>query len=230
MAPAADAAILTQVALMVDVNGANGVSGMSGVSGTSAAGAEPEQVVVALGSNLGSDLGDARSHLAWAIQSLRGLQPTLGLQLVAVSPLYRSAPWQTEGPDFLNAVVALEGPSDALSPLELLNALQALELSRGRQRPYRYAPRTLDLDIILFGHRVIDHARLQVPHPRALERAFVLQPLLDILPDLHWPGLGGAWQQCLRRVQSPLPVRVEGADWPSRQPDRYTPKIASKNF
>jgi 2-amino-4-hydroxy-6-hydroxymethyldihydropteridine diphosphokinase len=203
---------------------------MNAAVGVTGAGTGPEQVVVALGSNLASDLGDARAHLSWAVQALRDSQASLGLQLVAVSPLYRSAPWQTDGPDFLNAVVALEGTADADAPLALLDRLQALESDRGRQRPYRYAPRTLDLDIILFGHRVIDHARLQVPHPRALERAFVLQPLLDILPDLHWPGLGGAWQQCLRRVLGPLPVRLEGADWPSRQLDRYAPRIASKNF
>jgi 2-amino-4-hydroxy-6-hydroxymethyldihydropteridine diphosphokinase len=190
---------------------------MNAAVGVTGAGTGPEQVVVALGSNLASDLGDARAHLSWAVQALRDSPASLGLQLVAVSPLYRSAPWQTDGPDFLNAVVALEGTADADAPLALLDRLQALESDRGRQRPYRYAPRTLDLDIIVFGQRVIDLDRLVVPHPRALERAFVLLPLSDILPRLHWPGLGRGWHQALGRVQGPMPVRLEGADWAGRK-------------
>lgn len=177
----------------------------------------PELVLVGLGSNLGSDLGDAYSHMNWALQALSGLPPGLGLRLQAVSPLYRSAPWQTEGPDFLNAVAVLAGSCAEDTPLVLLDELQALEQARGRERPYRYAPRTLDLDIILFGQRVIHHERLQVPHPRALERAFVLQPVLDILPDLRWPGLGSAWRQRLAALPGALPVPVADPNWPGRK-------------
>jgi 2-amino-4-hydroxy-6-hydroxymethyldihydropteridine diphosphokinase len=83
------------------------------------------------------------------------------------------------GPDFLNLVVGLD---TALTPLELLDALQAIEAQHGRERPYRNAPRTLDLDLLAHGDTVLDAARLVLPHPRALGRAFVLQPLLDLLP------------------------------------------------
>ena len=85
------------------------------------------------------------------------------------------------GPDYLNAVVALE---TRLSAPALLDALQALELQAGRERPYRNAPRTLDLDVLLYGSARIESARLTVPHPRMLLRAFVLRPLAEIAPDL----------------------------------------------
>jgi 2-amino-4-hydroxy-6-hydroxymethyldihydropteridine diphosphokinase len=175
--------------------------------------AAPEIVVVALGSNL----GDAREHLAFAVDGIRGLEARLGLRLQAVSPLYRTAPWQTEGPDFLNAVVVLEGTScaaDDEAPQRLLQALLELESERGRQRPYRYAPRTLDLDLILYGQRVIDTEHLTVPHPRALERAFVLQPLLDVCPQLNWPGVGAGWSSRLHELPAPPPQRLIDPGWP----------------
>lgn len=168
-----------------------------------------------LGSNLGSDRGDARAHLRAGLEGLRGLEARLGLKLKAVSPLYRTAPWQTEGPDFFNAVAVLQGHGDEQAPLALLQELQALEQGQGRERPYRYAPRTLDLDLILFGQRVLDHPDLQVPHPRALQRAFVLKPLLDTFPALQWPGLGPAWQARLGALPDEVPVPVEDGLWPS---------------
>jgi len=171
--------------------------------------AQRESVIVGLGSNL----GDSQAHLRWAVDALHRLQSELGLQLAAVSPLYRSAPWQTQGPDFLNAVAVLEGMADEDTPLALLRRLQELERERGRVRPYRYAPRTLDLDLILFGQRVIDLPQLQVPHPRALERAFVLQPLLDVRPHLQWPALGSAWLRRLCPLEHRLLV-VHDPDWP----------------
>ena len=173
--------------------------------------APTEWVVVGLGSNL----GDARAHLLAGLHGLRGLKASLGLQLRAVSPLYRTAPWQTEGPDFLNAVAVLEGGADEQAPLALLHELQRLEYGQGRQRPYRYAPRTLDLDIILFGQRVLNHPDLQVPHPRALQRAFVLKPLLDTAPALPWPGLGSTWSSCLRALPDVPPQRIDDPLWPS---------------
>jgi 2-amino-4-hydroxy-6-hydroxymethyldihydropteridine diphosphokinase len=110
-----------------------------------------------------------------------------GCQVRQVSSVYRSAPVDAAGPDFFNAVVALD---TTLSPEDLLTALQAIEQAFGRQRPYRHAPRTLDLDLLLHGDAVRSTPHLTLPHPRLHLRAFVLQPLLEIAPDLVVPGLG----------------------------------------
>ena len=139
-----------------------------------------ERVFVGLGANL----GDARATLALALAELAALPQT---QLVAVSALYRSRPVDAEGPDFINAVAELR---TTLEPPELLLALQAIERAHGRERPYRNAPRTLDLDLLLFGQRLIDEPGLTVPHPRLHERAFVLRPIADLAPDLVHPRLG----------------------------------------
>ena len=129
---------------------------------------------------LGANLGDARAALQSARQALAQLP---GTTLVASSRLYRSAPVQAQGPDFLNAVAELR---TTLAPLALLQALQALEQAAGRERPYVNAPRTLDLDVLLWGpggHSVWELPGLSVPHPRLLERAFVLLPLAELLPQ-----------------------------------------------
>lgn len=127
---------------------------------------------------LGANLGDARATVSDAIAALDRLPQT---RLLRASALYRSAPWEASGPDFINAVAAVETGLDAH---ELLRALQALELQAGRERPYRNAPRTLDLDLLLYGDAVIDTPDLSVPHPRLRERAFVLLPLAEISPAL----------------------------------------------
>jgi 2-amino-4-hydroxy-6-hydroxymethyldihydropteridine diphosphokinase len=127
---------------------------------------------------LGANLGDARATVSDAITALDRLPQT---RLLRASGLYRSAPWEASGPDFINAVAAVETGLDAH---ELLRALQALELQAGRERPYRNAPRTLDLDLLLYGDAVIDTPDLSVPHPRLRERAFVLLPLAEIAPAL----------------------------------------------
>ncbi len=127
---------------------------------------------------LGANLGDARATVRDAISALDRLPQT---RLLRASGLYRSAPWEASGPDFINAVAAIETGLDAP---ELLRALQALELQAGRERPYRNAPRTLDLDLLLYGDAVIDSPELSVPHPRLRERAFVLLPLAEISPAL----------------------------------------------
>ncbi|WP_353239372.1 2-amino-4-hydroxy-6-hydroxymethyldihydropteridine diphosphokinase [Limnohabitans sp.] len=126
---------------------------------------------------LGANLGDARQAVLQAFEALNHLP---GTRLTGRSRLYRSAPYEAQGPDFVNAVAQLD---TSLSAPELLNALQALEALAGRQRPYVNAPRTLDLDLIFYGQSHIDSPRLQVPHPRWRERAFVLLPLADIWPD-----------------------------------------------
>ena len=151
-----------------------------------AAGRDPVTAYIALGANL----GDAAAALRWAVQALDDL-PLSRVRLV--SSLYKTAPLDTDsgvevaapGNDYLNAVAALE---TGLSAPALLDALQALELQAGRQRPYRNAPRTLDLDVLLYGSACIDSSRLTVPHPRMTQRAFVLVPLAEIAPGLVSAG------------------------------------------
>ena len=134
---------------------------------------EPVTDCVALGANL----GDARQAVLHALEALNHLPST---RLTARSRLYRSAPHQAQGPDFVNAVALLD---TSLSAPSLLDALQALETQAGRERPYVNAPRTLDLDLILYGQSRINSPRLRVPHPRWRERAFVVLPLADVWPD-----------------------------------------------
>lgn len=131
---------------------------------------------------LGANLGDARAALRAAVQAMAGLP---GTQVQRLSALYRSAPVDAGGPDYLNAVAELE---TSLGALELLHALQAIEQAAGRERPYRNAPRTLDLDLLLYDEQRIDSRELTVPHPRMLERAFVLLPLAELRPGWATPG------------------------------------------
>lgn len=131
------------------------------------------QVFVGLGANLG-DCGAA------LLQSLHAMAALPGTQLQAVSSLYSSAPVDATGPDYLNAVAQLETD---LPPQEFLEALQAIELAAGRERPYRNAPRTLDLDVLLWGQQQLNTPALIVPHPRMYERAFVLRPLAELQPE-----------------------------------------------
>lgn len=133
---------------------------------------------------LGANLGDARATLAAALDALGQLP---GTRRAAVSSCWRSAPVDAQGPDFLNAVAALD---TTLAPHELLAALQAIEARHGRERPYPNAPRTLDLDLLLHGDAVLRTPALTLPHPRLHLRAFVLEPLAELAPDLVLPGLG----------------------------------------
>ena len=137
---------------------------------------------------LGANLGDARSQVLAAIAQLQTLPDT---RLGAQSSLFRSAPIDADGDDYINAVVQLE---TRLPAADLLLALQAIEHDFGRQRSYVNAPRTLDLDLLLYGSQTIATATLQVPHPRMTERAFVLIPLLQIDPQIQIPGHGPAHQ------------------------------------
>jgi 2-amino-4-hydroxy-6-hydroxymethyldihydropteridine diphosphokinase len=133
---------------------------------------------------IGANLGDGRATVDAALTALAGLP---GCQLAAASALYRSAPVDAAGPDFFNAVAALD---TTMAPQDLLAALQHTEQHFGRQRPYPNAPRTLDLDLLLHGDTVLRTASLTLPHPRLHQRAFVLRPLLDLAPALQAPGLG----------------------------------------
>jgi 2-amino-4-hydroxy-6-hydroxymethyldihydropteridine diphosphokinase len=136
---------------------------------------------------LGSNEGGPREQILQAFTELAALPAS---RLVARSPLYRSAPRDAPGQaDFVNAVAALD---TELSAAQLLEALQAIEARHGRERPHRNAPRTLDLDLLLFGDAAFTSPMLTLPHPRMHERAFVLRPLLDLDPRAEVPGRGSA--------------------------------------
>lgn len=133
----------------------------------------PTAAFVALGANL----GDASATVLQAIADLDTLPQT---RLVRASRLYRSTPWEASGPDFFNAVAQVATSLDAHA---LLSALHGLEQAAGRERPYLNAPRTLDLDLLLYGDEHIHTPTLTVPHPRMWQRAFVLRPLAELAPD-----------------------------------------------
>lgn len=126
---------------------------------------------------LGANLGDAAATVRQALTDLNTLPLT---RVVKASGVYHSAPWEASGPDFFNAVAEVQ---TALGPHELLAALHTLEQAAGRERPYLNAPRTLDLDLLLYGDEHIATPTLTVPHPRMGQRAFVLRPLAEIAPD-----------------------------------------------
>ena len=134
---------------------------------------------------LGSNLDDPRVQVERGFAALAQLPRTT---LSARSRMYRTPPWGVvEQPDFINAAARLE---TTLTPRELLDALLAIEARAGRVRGARNGPRILDLDLLLYGDRVIDEPDLVVPHPRLHERAFVLLPLADVAPELKVPGHG----------------------------------------
>ena len=138
---------------------------------------------------IGANLGDARANVADALARLARLPETT---LLRASSLYRTAPIDSSGDDYINAAACLDTALDAHA---LLTALLGIEQAHGRERPYRNAPRTLDLDLLLYGDAVIEDApELIVPHPRMHERAFVLAPLAalasDLALELRIPGHG----------------------------------------
>lgn len=131
---------------------------------------------------MGGNLGQARTTVLAAIDALAQLPQT---QLIASSPLYGSAPLgeNADGPNYVNAVAQLR---TTLSADALLRELHRIEGAFGRARSYKNAPRTLDLDILLYGDTVCHTDTLTLPHPRMHERAFVLYPLFDLKPDISW--------------------------------------------
>lgn len=145
---------------------------------------------------LGANLGEAGATLRRAAADIARIHGVSGLRL---SPFYRSAPVDSSGPDYVNAVAALR---TILSARELLLELQRIESQYGRTRPYRNAPRTLDLDLLLYGSEHIEEPDLVVPHPRMHERAFVLAPLADLEPGLRLAqgALPELLQQCADQV------------------------------
>lgn len=127
---------------------------------------------------LGANLGNAQGAVMQAVESIGKFPNT---QLIQCSSLYRSAPVDATGPDYINAVLHIESRINAY---DLLDAFQDIENLAGRARPYLNAPRTLDVDMLLFGSASIDSLRLTVPHPRMRARAFVLRPLSELAPHL----------------------------------------------
>jgi 2-amino-4-hydroxy-6-hydroxymethyldihydropteridine diphosphokinase len=135
---------------------------------------------------LGANLGDARQSLKDAVVCLAQQH---GITVLAKSSLYRTEPIDAHGDDYYNVVVKIE---TTLNARALLTLCHRIEHHFGRERPYRNAPRTLDIDIVLFGDERIDEPDLVIPHPRAAERAFVLVPLVEIDADVLIPGVGRA--------------------------------------
>jgi 2-amino-4-hydroxy-6-hydroxymethyldihydropteridine diphosphokinase len=139
------------------------------------------EAFVALGANLENPVRQVQQ----AISELGAIERT---RVLAISSLYRTAPvGYADQPDFINAVAKLK---TGLSPHELLDALHIIENRHGRQRSVRNAPRTLDLDLLMYGSHEIREDDLTLPHPRMHERAFVLLPLAEIAPDVDVPGRG----------------------------------------
>jgi 2-amino-4-hydroxy-6-hydroxymethyldihydropteridine diphosphokinase len=156
-------------------------------------GSDPVRVAIAVGSNL----GDRRAHLEYAFDAL-----SLDLTDSTRSSIIETAPegvGDEHGP-FLNAAVV---GATTLPARELLSRLLEIEEERGRQRPYASAPRTLDIDLILYGDAVIDEHGLSVPHPRFRERAFVLDPLAEIAPEIRDPITGKTIAQLSEDLQIP---------------------------
>ncbi|WP_432730475.1 2-amino-4-hydroxy-6-hydroxymethyldihydropteridine diphosphokinase [Variovorax sp. W6] len=131
------------------------------------------QAFVAIGANL----GDAQAAVSAAMDAIGTIERTV---VTARSSLYRSAPIESSGPDYINAVVAVR---TGLTAEAFLSELQLLEEQAGRERPFPNAPRTLDLDLLMHGNSVKDTPKLSLPHPRMRDRAFVLKPLAEIAPD-----------------------------------------------
>ena len=146
---------------------------------------------------LGGNLGDAAATVRHAFRDLDALPHT---RLLRASKLYRTPAWgRTDQPDFVNAVAMLE---TSLPARELLDGMLGIEHEAGRERhaDERWGPRTLDLDLLLYGDAVIDEPGLHVPHPRLHERVFALLPLVEIAPDAMIPGVGPA-REALARME-----------------------------
>lgn len=151
---------------------------------------------------LGSNLGDRPDNLACALALLSRF-----IDKIETSSIYETPPWGVlDQPHFLNQIVR---GSTSLAPMRLLAKLKEIEQEMGRQKTIRFGPRVIDLDILLYGERVIHYRRLQVPHPRMLERAFVLVPLAELSPGLVIPGSGQPVEKVLSTLDQAGIVRAE---------------------
>ncbi len=157
---------------------------------------DPITAYVALGANL----GDARTAVRQAFEALARWPE---IQVTGRSALYRTAPHEAQGPDFINAVARI---STRLTAPDVLDALQAIEHRAGRVRPYVNAPRSLDLDLLFYGDACMQSPRLTLPHPRWRERAFVLVPLADVWPQRVGPeDLARVAAQAIERLPLECP-------------------------
>jgi len=143
---------------------------------------------------LGSNVGDRAAHVDAA---LRGLAATPGVRLSACSSLYETSAVGPEQPDYLNAVLVAQVE---VEPAALLGRLRELEFFSGRVRRERWGPRTLDLDLLLYGERVVDEPGLTVPHPELHRRRFVLEPLVEVAPWAVHPLLAHTMDELLRHL------------------------------
>lgn len=150
----------------------------------------PDLITAYIG--LGANLGDPIATLDRAVLAIAALP---GTTVVACSPVYQSAPVESSGPDYFNTVIEICTPLGAPS---LLCLLQKIEHSEGRERPWPNAPRTLDLDILLYGTAQISSQHLTIPHPRMRDRAFVLLPLADLAPE--WAKLAQQLHVAAQRI------------------------------
>jgi 2-amino-4-hydroxy-6-hydroxymethyldihydropteridine diphosphokinase len=157
--------------------------------------------------SLGSNLGDRLANLRRAVELLE----TPGVHIARLSSVYETAPVDyLEQPPFLNMVVEA---GTELTPHGLLRLTQAIERELGRERSIAKGPRTMDIDIILFGACVIASPELEIPHPRMHERRFVLEPLKELIPDIEHPLLGETVLELLARISlESQPVRIFGPD------------------
>ena len=155
---------------------------------------------------LGSNVGERRVALAGAVDALRA-HPDI--EIIAASPLYESEPWgMTSQQDFLNAAVRVATP---LAPADLLAAILAIEFSLGRMRGKKWGPRSIDIDILVFGDEAIDVPGLTIPHPHLTERAFALAPLVDVMAEAVVAGKSA--RQWLAQLAHKGLKKVSGPEW-----------------
>jgi 2-amino-4-hydroxy-6-hydroxymethyldihydropteridine diphosphokinase/dihydroneopterin aldolase/2-amino-4-hydroxy-6-hydroxymethyldihydropteridine diphosphokinase len=148
---------------------------------------------------LGSNVGDKQANVQKAIELLRE-----SVRVMAVSSFYTTEPvGYREQEDFINAVVGIETEQ---SPEDLLAICRSIESRMGRERTVRWGPRTIDLDILLYGNAIVDHPGLMIPHPRMISRKFVLVPLVEIAPDAVHPITMRTASQLLQDLQDPHTV------------------------
>ncbi len=155
---------------------------------------------------LGGNVGERQVALAAAVNELRAQSD---IEIIAASPLYESAPWgMTNQQDFLNAAVRIATP---LGPADLLAAILSIEVSLGRVRGKKWGPRSIDIDILVYGNEAIDVPGLTIPHPHLTERAFALAPLVDVMPDAVVAGKPA--RQWLAQLECKDLKTIAGPDW-----------------
>ena len=155
---------------------------------------------------LGSNVGNRQAALAAAVDALRA-HPDI--EFIAASALYESEPWGlTDQQDFFNAAVRV---ATLLAPVDLLAAILAIEVSLGRVRGKKWGPRSIDIDILVFGDETIDVPGLTIPHPHLTERAFALAPLVDVMPEAAIKDKPA--RQWLAQLERKSLKRIAGPEW-----------------